>query len=69
VTFRSRHPSHANWQLTLPPSRCPLDGNCLAKVRPPRNGEKCECGEQAVVVVVDHFGVRMGICWASWTKP
>lgn len=52
-----------------PPSRCPLDGGCLGRVVPPFQGEKCECGGLAVVVLVDHFRFREPICWDVWTKP
>jgi hypothetical protein len=69
VTFWARHPSHRNWRLSMPPSRCPLDGRCLSKIVPPRKGEKCECGEEAVVVIIDLFATRSPLCLESWSKP
>lgn len=58
--------ARARWN---PPSRCPIDGECLGKVVPPRPGERCECGAPAVVVIVDHFSFREPLCREMWTKP
>jgi hypothetical protein len=51
-----------------PPARCPLDGECLSKVRPPLNREICECGEPAVVLIVGMAGKKTPLCDSKWRR-